>query len=65
MHDYVRGALQALSWVMLILIRVKDLESLKKAVDEIDGVLEIIVKAVGVNFREDVEKAIEAVKNGD
>ena len=53
LHDYVRGALEALSWVKWRLINVKkDPEGMEKVIDEINEAIEDINKGVAIDFRE-------------
>jgi len=50
MNDYVRGALEALTWARIVL---EDQEGdLKKAIEEIEAALKDINAGVAVDFRE-------------
>jgi hypothetical protein len=49
MNDYVRGALEALTWARAAL---EDQSDLGKAIEEIEGALKDINAGVAVNFRE-------------
>jgi len=49
MNDYVRGALEALTWARTV---VEDQGDLKKAIEEIDEALKDINAGVAVDFRE-------------
>ena len=51
MHDYIRGAFQALVWVRMLLSNVKDLEGLRRAVKEIDDAIEDVEQRAATNFR--------------
>ena len=54
MHDYVRGAFEALSWVHSLLDDIeseKDLDRVKKAVKEVDSAMDDIREGVAVDFR--------------
>jgi len=52
MHDYVRGAYEALSWVRgLIKSQKDDSEALEKVLRDVEGALEDISKDVAKDFR--------------
>ena len=52
MHDYVRGAFEALSWIRMLLQDLKnDPEAIEKAVKEIDNAIDDIKAGVATNFR--------------
>lgn len=52
MHDYVRGAFQALAWVREVIIEnSKEPEALKRIKKEIDSALDDIEHGVAVDFR--------------
>jgi len=52
MHDYVRGAFEALSWIRMRLLELRnDPEALDKAVKEIDNAIDDIKAGVATNFR--------------
>jgi len=48
-----------LSWVRLLLSNVKDLEGLKKVLDEIDSAMDNIKHSIGVDFKKDMETEIK------
>jgi hypothetical protein len=58
MKDYIRGAFQALSWVRMILSKVKDLNDLEKALSQIDKALETVRNAAAKDFIGDIQTAI-------
>jgi hypothetical protein len=49
MHDYLKGAYEALSWVRLTLKGKKDVE---KVLEEVNGAINDITEGVAVDFRE-------------
>jgi len=49
MNDYVRGALEALTWARTVL---EDQGDPKRAIEEIEAALKDINAGVAVNFRE-------------
>ncbi len=53
MHDYVRGAFEALSWVRLLLQELRDnpVCAVEEALKEIEGALEDINNGVASDFR--------------
>jgi len=53
MHDYVKGAFEALSWVRLLLLDLqhKPDEAVKEALKEIDAALDDIKTGVACDFR--------------
>ncbi len=52
MHDYVRGAFEALSWIRMLLQDLKnDPEAIEKAVKEIDNAIDDIKAGVATDFR--------------
>ena len=55
LKEYVRGAFQALSWVRMQLSNVKDMDSLKKVLVEIDSAMETIKQGIGTDFKKDME----------
>ncbi|MEM2263468.1 MAG: hypothetical protein QW160_04520 [Candidatus Bathyarchaeia archaeon] len=53
LHDYVKGAFEALSWVRLLLLDLqhKPEEAVKEALKEIDAALDDIKTGVACDFR--------------
>ncbi|MEM2102899.1 MAG: hypothetical protein QXM22_05240 [Candidatus Bathyarchaeia archaeon] len=52
MHDYVKGAFEALSWIRLLLLDLKDTpDAMEKTLKEVDGALEDIKSGVAGDFR--------------
>jgi len=53
MHDYVRGAFEALSWVRLLLLdlQTKPDQAVKETLKEIDAALDDIKTGVAGDFR--------------
>jgi len=53
LHDYVRGAFEALSWVRKLLVDLRrNPEGLERAVREVDEAIEDIREGVAIDFRE-------------
>lgn len=49
MHDYLKGAYEALSWVKLTL---KEKNDAQKVLEEVNGAINDITEGVAVDFRE-------------
>ncbi len=49
MHDYLKGAYEALSWVKLTL---KEKNDTQKVLEEVNGAINDITEGVAVDFRE-------------
>ena len=56
MKEYARGALEALSWAMLLLIDVKELPDLQKAMTQIDQAINKLRSHVAKDFPENLTK---------
>jgi len=53
--EYVRGAFQALSWAMLLLLDVKELSDLEKVLTQIDQALNKLRTLAAKDFLEDMQ----------
>jgi len=52
LHDYVRGAFEALSWVRKLLVGLRrNPEGWEKAIKEVDNAIEDIKEGVAIDFR--------------
>jgi len=52
MDEYMKGALEALAWVQLLIERKRGKDKVKK---EIEEVRDMLLKGVAVNFKKQIE----------